>query len=285
MSASLTVQPFSGPLRDHLAAAEADPVAIYWLGQAGFVISGAGRRIAIDPYLSDSLARKYRGKRFSHERMMPAPVEADQLPPLDLVLCTHQHTDHMDAETLRPIATKDPGVGFVVPEASLDEARRRIDVGDERLVPLDAGCTVEPVTGIRVSAIRAAHESLETDADGHHRYLGYVVAIGGVTILHPGDTVPYDGQVAEIAAHAPDIALLPVNGRSAAMGAAGIAGNLTLDEALDLCDACGIPVMIAHHYGMFAFNTVSPESIDEHKPANVRLERAQVGTEYRVDST
>ena len=73
-----------------------DGLRFYWLGQAGFLIAGSGRRILIDPYLSDSLAEKYRGRTFTHERMMPAPIEVWELGPIDLVLITHQHTDHMD---------------------------------------------------------------------------------------------------------------------------------------------------------------------------------------------
>ncbi len=72
---TLMLTPFSESLAERLGAPHPG-VSIYWLGQAGFVIATNRRRIVIDPYLSDSLGRKYRGKRFAHERLMPAPIAA-----------------------------------------------------------------------------------------------------------------------------------------------------------------------------------------------------------------
>lgn len=50
-----------------------------WLGQAGFLIETREVRILIDPYLSDSLAEKYRGKPYPHRRMVPAPAAPEAL--------------------------------------------------------------------------------------------------------------------------------------------------------------------------------------------------------------
>ena len=69
---------------------------LHWLGQAGFWIDTGAHRILIDPYLSDSLARKYAGQANDHRRMMPVPVVPEALPRPDVVLVTHAHTDHMD---------------------------------------------------------------------------------------------------------------------------------------------------------------------------------------------
>ena len=77
--------------------------ALWWLGQAGFVVAQGGLRIVIDPYLSDSLAEKYRGKPHDHRRMMPPPVAPDKLTGIDWLLCTHGHTDHMDPGTIPPL--------------------------------------------------------------------------------------------------------------------------------------------------------------------------------------
>lgn len=257
---------------------------LYWLGQAGFAVTGAGRRLLIDPYLSDSLAEKYRGKTFTHERMMPAPILPAEVGSVDLVLCTHHHTDHMDPATLIPIAKANPSCRFVVPRASLDEAIRRTGVGAERLIALDAGETVSSFEGISVTAVRAAHETLERAEDGSHRFLGYLVVIGDARFYHSGDTVPFGGLVEEVAALRPSLVLLPVNGRRPELTQAGIAGNLDLAEARALAAAVGAGAMIAHHYGMFAFNTADPEEIDRaaRQAGETRVMRAQVGIEYRL---
>ena len=277
--------PFSGSLAAKLAAQPAAGVRLYWLGQAGFVIEAGGRRLVIDPYLSDSLAEKYRGKRFEHERMMPAPATPAELGPVDLVLVTHQHTDHMDPQSLMPLAAANPDCRFVVPRAALAAAEERIGVQPERLIAVDAGERVEPLPGLAVTAIRAAHETLERSPEGWHRFLGYVIAAEGVTLYHSGDTIPFEGLEEDLAPFAVDLALLPVNGRRAELTAAGIAGNLTLDEACLLAERIGAADLIAHHYGLFAFNTQDPAVIDAKSAAadcRVWLHRAKLSVEYRL---
>lgn len=231
-------------------------VVLYWLGQAGFALRAGDRTLLIDPYLSDNLERKYRGSATPHERMMPAPIAVDDLPPIDLVLVTHPHTDHMDPETLAPLAASQPRVHFVVPAAALEEPRRRIGVDDRRLLPASPGVALSPLPGLDIMPIRAAHEGLDP------RFLGHGLALDGLRIVHSGDTIPFAGQIAELKALGADLALFTVNGRSAELGAKGIAGNLTAAEAVATAEAAGIPDLVAHRYGMFAFNTAAPEAID-----------------------
>lgn len=285
MTNALKTEEFDGPLADRLVAMRSHAgVRIYWLGQAGFLVNAAGRRIVIDPYLSDSLAEKYRGKTYPHERMMPPPISVSCLGPVDLVLVTHQHTDHMDPKTLAPLAERNPACRFVVPRAAMGEALKRIGTSPDRLVGLDAGEFFSPFDGCMATATRAAHEDLQRTPEGFHRFLGYVLDLGGTRLYHSGDTVPFEGQEAEVAALAPQVALLPVNGRHEELTAAGIAGNLTLEEARELARRIGVADMIAHHYGMFDFNTVSPALIDRlaEDGCTPRVHRARTAIEYRL---
>jgi L-ascorbate metabolism protein UlaG (beta-lactamase superfamily) len=281
--ALLTAIPFDQPLAEKLADGPGSGVSLYWLGQAGFVIDASGTRIVIDPYLSDTLAVKYRDTPYSHQRMAPAPLTADQLGPVDLVLCTHHHTDHMDGETLTSLAKRLSDLQFVVPKASAQLAKQRIGVDANRLIEADAGDVMQ-LAGLDLHVMRAAHEALEKDRDGHHRFLGYGMDFGNTRIFHSGDTIPFDGQDEEIAAFRPDLALLPVNGRSEALKAAGFAGNFTLAEAMALCRHCAVRTMIAHHYGMFAFNTIAAGDIDRAAAeAPLELFRAAYNNEFRLD--
>ncbi|MCQ4630397.1 MBL fold metallo-hydrolase [Shinella sp. CPCC 100929] len=281
----LSPVPFSETLAARLSTPPAGDVRLYWLGQAGFVIATSRYRIVIDPYLSDSLAEKYQGKRFEHDRLMAAPIQPSEIGPVDLVLVTHHHTDHMDQQTLTPIATANPDCRFVVPRAAIEAAKERIGVGPERLITIDAGERIEPLPGLIITAIRAAHETLERSEEGWHKFLGYVVESEGVCLYHSGDTIPFEGLVDEVAPFKVDLALLPVNGRRPELTQAGIAGNLTLDEACVLSDQIGAADMIAHHYGMFAFNTEDPATIDAKSAAadcRARLHRAKLSVEYRL---
>lgn len=241
--------------------AEGAGPGITWLGQAGFWIDTGAHRVLIDPYLSDSLARKYPDRAADYARMMPPPADPATLPCPDIVLVTHAHTDHMDPDTLAPLAARFPDLPFVVPASALETARARIGA-TARLIGTDAGATLAPLSGLTVTVTPAAHETPARDSAGRHLFLGYAITAGGVTIWHSGDCIPFDGLAAPLRALAPDIALLPVNGRDAARLAAGVPGNFTLEEAIALCARHGIGWLIPHHFGMFPFNTCDPAAID-----------------------
>lgn len=259
---------------------------IYWLGQAGFVIEFSGCRMLIDPYLSNSLADKYRGTKFPHVRMMDAPILPDELDRLDLVLCTHRHTDHMDPATLQALASRFPNVRFVVPRASIDEAIKRCGVLANRLIAVSAGEQVEVLPGCVVHAVASAHESLDRDAKGNYPWLGYVIDTDSARLYHSGDCVPYAGLKETLVSFAIELALLPVNGRDAERSGNGVPGNFTLDEAVALCNGAAIPAMIAHHFGLFDFNTISPDLIDvralREEREGLQLIRARTGCGWRV---
>lgn len=236
-----------------------------WLGQAGFQLThesdDGDAHLLVDPYLSDSLARKYAGTIFPHVRLVPAPVTVSDLPPLSAVLCTHAHTDHMDPATLTPLMAAQPALRLVCPRAVRAEAVRRCGGSAARLDPLGDGERGRhgPFT---VTALPAAHEQRRRDAHGDDHFLGYLIEAGGVRVYHSGDCVPWDGQVDRLRDLRIDAALLPVNGRDARRLAHGVPGNFDFAEAVELCAAAGIGTLVPHHWGMFDFNTADPTTFD-----------------------
>jgi L-ascorbate metabolism protein UlaG (beta-lactamase superfamily) len=229
-------------------------VTLHWLGQAGFLLESASLRILIDPYLSDSLAIKYKGAAHPHVRMCPSPADPAALRGIDIVLATHGHTDHLDPATIGPIAAANPDCLFVVPASCVDKALER-GVPRGRLVEANAFAALD-VAGLAVHPIPAAHEELAIDDRGRLVCLGYVLELGGVLVYHPGDCAPYPGFADNLAPYAVDLALLPVNGRDAVRAASGVPGNFSLEEAVGLTESAGFGAAIGHHFGMFDFNTI-----------------------------
>src|SRR3954471_6548146 len=80
-----------------------DSLHLWWLGQSGFLMQCHGRHVLFDPYLSDSLTRKYAGTDKPHVRISERVVAPERLDFVDVLTSTHGHTDHLDAESLVPI--------------------------------------------------------------------------------------------------------------------------------------------------------------------------------------
>jgi L-ascorbate metabolism protein UlaG (beta-lactamase superfamily) len=231
-------------------------VHLWWLGQSGFLVRHRGRSLLLDPYLSDSLTRKYAGTERPHVRLTARVVAPDRLGAVDLVTATHGHTDHLDPDTLRPVLTAGPEAVLVCPESIRPLAVERAGVGGVRVRGLDVGESVE-VGGVRVTAVPAAHERRRRDEAGRERDLGYVIEVGPITLYQAGDTVRYPGMAEIVGRHAVDVALLPINGRDPSRG---VPGNLDGPEAARLARDLGARLAVPCHFGMFAFNTASPEA-------------------------
>jgi L-ascorbate metabolism protein UlaG (beta-lactamase superfamily) len=244
----------SGPaLAEEIRSARPGPgaLAVWWLGQSGFVVKSRLGTLAVDPYLSEHLTRKYEGTSQPHVRMTACPIRPGELAGLDLVLATHKHSDHMDPGTLPGLLDANPAAVLVVP-ASLEDHARSLGLPGDRLAGLEAGGAFERA-GFRVRAVPSAHEGLDTDARGRHLYLGYLIEADGRRLYHTGDTVRYDGLEAWLGPDRLDATFLPINGRDPARG---VAGNMSAGEAVDFAAGVRPRFVVPHHFDMFTFNTV-----------------------------
>ncbi|HUX19712.1 MAG TPA: MBL fold metallo-hydrolase [Spirochaetia bacterium] len=262
-------------------------VSVVWIGQAGFLIETGTVRLLIDPYLSDSLAQKYRGTKFPHARMMQPPVSAGELSDIDYLFATHGHSDHLDPGTLPEIQRANPLCTFVVPRSCRELAVER-GVHPERLLTMNSEESIELTGGGSVTALPSAHEERKWDDSGNELFLGFLFRIAGRVIYHSGDGVPYEGLTERLRSAEIELFLMPVNGRDEVRRTNGVPGNFTLAEAYEIAHGSGGKGLIGHHYGMFEFNTIDPEWarawIKERLPAHgLQCVLAELGKEYLLE--
>ena len=86
------------------------------------------------------------------------------------------HTDHMDPETLIPLTEANPDMKIVLPAAWYSYALQ-FGLNEKHIRKIEAGEQINLAEGLSVEAIPSAHEEIETDADGNHLYLGYIIYI------------------------------------------------------------------------------------------------------------
>jgi L-ascorbate metabolism protein UlaG (beta-lactamase superfamily) len=233
-----------------------DQLHLWWLGQSGFLIQWQGHHLLIDPYLSDSLTKKYAGTNKPHVRMTERVIAPERLDFVDVVTSSHNHTDHLDGETLVPLLKVNPNLTLLLSRANINFAAERLQVPAKRLTSIRVGGEPVNINPFTFYAIPSAHETLEQDENGDHRYIGLILQAGKWTIYHSGDCVPYDGLAEHLKRWRIDIAILPINGRDPARA---VAGNFTAEEAAQLGKQVKAKVVVPCHYEMFEFNTVSPQ--------------------------
>ncbi|MDP3072571.1 MAG: MBL fold metallo-hydrolase [Opitutaceae bacterium] len=222
---------------------------VWWLGQSGFLVCYRSEFLLFDPYLSDSLTKKYAATDKPHVRMTERVVDPARLDFVSAVTSSHNHTDHLDAETLGPLFAAAPAAKLVLPAANVAFVAQRLGpAAAARFVPLADGQRAT-VGAFTFEAVPAAHEELAPE------FAGFVVSVGAFRLYHSGDTVRFPGMVERLRPFGLDLALLPINGRAPERR---VSGNLDGPEAARLAHAIGARWVVPCHYEMFAFNTASP---------------------------
>ena len=240
-------------------------LAFWWLGQASVIVKLAGKIIYIDPYLSPEAGR-----------LTPPLLRPDQVTNADLVLCSHDHGDHIDPGSLPGIAAASPQTIFVVPEPTV---QRVVALGIDipRIQGMNDAQTFNAAP-LSVTAIKAKHEFFDRTPEGNYQYLGYVLSAGNTYLYHSGDTLTYDGLLGSLGNYDLSVAFVPINGRDAQRYQAGCLGNMTYQEAVDLVGELAPRLAVPMHYDMFANNSEDPGRFLEYLNAKYPKVNAWVGS-------
>ena len=252
------------------SVSKTDGFRLWWLGQSGFLIQYQGKCLLFDPYLSDSLSIKYAQTDKPHTRMSELVVEPARLENIAVVTSSHNHTDHLDADTLLPIFSTNPHASFLIPEANRAFVCARLKCNLDFPIGLNDGSCLE-TGGFRITGVPAAHNALERDEAGHCKFMGFVAEFGPYKVYHSGDTLWYENMVEILRPFEVDIAFLPINGNKPERR---VAGNLNPEEAARLGKEINAKLVIPHHFDLFEFNTEDPQ--------NFVREAQKYGTPHRV---
>jgi len=160
----------------------ASDLAATWLGHATVLLEVGGHWVLTDPVWSERASPfQWIGPR----RFTPPALRAHQLPPIDVLLLSHNHYDHLDKSSVKRIARANPGVKWVAP-LRLSQYTRRWGIRD--FVELDWwGSAV--VDGIRVTATPARHFAARGLGDRNKSlWCGFALEGGGRRVYFAGDT-------------------------------------------------------------------------------------------------
>jgi L-ascorbate metabolism protein UlaG (beta-lactamase superfamily) len=216
--------------RVRTTAVPAGKVHMYWLYQAGFIFkTSQGTVIIIDPYLSDSVRRLYGGRR-----AVPPPIQAEDAK-ADAILITHWHEDHLDSDSIVPLAEASDATFIGPPSCTLRVTGRGI--GRDRVQPLGRGESAE-VNEVRITTTFARHDVAGMIAEDA---VGYIIDFGAVRVYHSGDT-EYDNRLLAVRDAKPDVAMICIPGTG---------GSMNAYEAALLAWELQAKTVVPMHYGLW----------------------------------
>lgn len=178
---------------------------ITWLGHATFLLQYQGVNVLTDPILSG------RASPFSFagpQRLTPAPLSVAQLPPIDVVIISHNHYDHLDEETIRGLGAN---VNYMVP-LGLGEWFVELGIGTERVHEFDWWQQAQ-FGALAITATPSQHWSARSLWDKNESlWASWHVAINDWQVWFGGDTGYNPYQFKDIGERFPGIddALIPI---------------------------------------------------------------------------
>ena len=200
---------------------------IVWIGQAGLYIEAGGLKILVDPYLSDSVGKV----NPKNARRVPVDESFLAIAP-DVIICTHDHLDHVDPETLPVYLGRGGRILVLAPEAAWNTIRR--NGGDHNYVKFNRR-TQWTEGEVRFYAVRAEH------SDPHP--IGVIIEAEGKRLYITGDTLYHPDILEDVLPFAPiDALFLPIN---------GVGNNMNMADAARFCAAIRPRVAVPLHWGLF----------------------------------
>jgi L-ascorbate metabolism protein UlaG (beta-lactamase superfamily) len=180
-----------------LAVPPADGLRLTWMGHATVLAEIAGRRVLFDPVWGERCS-PFTG--FGPRRLHPVPIPLDDLGPVDVVVVSHDHYDHLDMRAIQALIRS--GADFAVP-LGVGAHLEHWGVPAERLVELDWNESAR-VAGLTLTATPARHYCARGLSTGTHQlWASWVVAGGEHRLFHSGDTGYFPGFAEIGAQHGP----------------------------------------------------------------------------------
>jgi L-ascorbate metabolism protein UlaG (beta-lactamase superfamily) len=218
-----------------------DELGVTFIGHSSFLLQIGGRKILIDPVFSKRLILLRRQRR--------PGVRVDALPPIDLVLLTHAHMDHLDIASLRHVMRATRRLTGRAPEVVVPRGVEDLveNVGFSQVHRLEwwENTTVQ---GLNITMTPCKHWGARMFHDMHRGYGGYVIEGAGQSVYHSGDTAYFDGFREIGDKLKPEIALLPIG---AYFPDTYRSVHTSPEEAVRAFLELGAIQMIPMHYGTF----------------------------------
>lgn len=224
---------------------------VTWLGQASFLINISGKTILTDPFLTEFASPvSWAGPR----RFVAPGIPLDKLPPIDIVIVSHSHYDHLDDRTIRSLKNKDK-INVVVPLGLKSFFTER---GYNKVTELDWKESIS-LGKLALTALPAVHDSARSTNDRNQTlWASWVIDSSTKKILFVGDT-GYSETIFKLIGkqYGPfDYAFLPIGGYEPRK--LMWMSHITPEEAVAIGNEVRADTLIASHWGTINLSDEPP---------------------------
>ena len=175
-----------------------------WLGHSTVLLKIDGVTLITDPLLYSHAGLDLRFTQVGMKRLVAAALTPEELPPIDLILLSHAHFDHLDTRTLRRLESSKTEVVMARQTSDLIRADRF-----KRVTELGWGETVR-VGPLEIRASEVKHWGVRLQTDTYRGYNGYLIETGQRRVLFAGDTANTETFRALKTTRGIDLAIMPV---------------------------------------------------------------------------
>jgi len=180
------VTPVASQFVPNLDDWESRDLSAVWIGHATVLLRIGGKTIITDPVLSTRVGLGLGLATAGPARLVRPAISLKKLPPIDLLLLSHAHFDHLDRPTLSRLSKRIP---VVTAMHTTDLIR---DLGYRKIYELGWNQSVD-VEGLKITGRQVAHWGARTFLDRHRGFNAYLIESAKHRVLYGGDTAFFEG--------------------------------------------------------------------------------------------
>ena len=248
-----------------------------WLGHSTVLLNFYGLTILTDPVLFRRVGANLRIGTVGPKRLVEPALTVGQLPPIDLVLLSHAHMDHLDLPTLKRLH---PSAHVVTARATADILRRTRLKKITELGWGDHGTMHTANGAVQIRAFEVKHWGARWKRDTYRGYNGYVLSREGKKIIFGGDTA-WSDTFRPLRSRGPfELAIMPIGAYQP-----WVCSHCTPEQALRMADEAGADFFLPIHHRTFSLGQEGPVEPMERLEAVVekgRLALRDVGETFSV---
>ncbi len=241
--------PPPSPLKPDLANWQNQTLAATWLGHATVLLRIGDMTVLTDPVLLNRVGIGLGLITGGPRRHVAPALSIRELPPIDLLLLSHAHFDHLDRPTLVKLNKNIP----VITAAHTHDLIR--DLGFRQITQLRWGESTT-VKNLKITAQKVRHWGARTFYDSHRGYNAYLIESSNKRVLYGGDTAyqDYFKDIPKV-----DLAILGIGGYNPYL-----ASHATPEEAWTMANDLSADYLLPMHHSTFRLS---------HEPTSEPIER------------